>query len=89
MLKGLTDQQVEESRLKHGSNVIEEAEAETFFEKVKAQLGDPMIKLLIAIAVIMGILAVIGHGDWLEVAGIVFFSCFSYTYFCSYGDGFR
>ena len=50
MLKGLTDQQVEESRLKHGSNVIEEAEAETFFEKVKAQLGDPMIKLLIAIA---------------------------------------
>ena len=72
MLKGLTDQQVEESRLKHGSNVIEEAEAETFFEKVKAQLGDPMIKLLIAIAVIMGILAVIGHGDWLEVAGIVF-----------------
>ena len=72
MLKGLTDEQVQESRLKYGSNVIEEAEAETFFEKVKAQLGDPMIKLLIAIAVIMGILAVIGHGDWLEVAGIVF-----------------
>lgn len=72
MLKGLTDEQVQESRLKYGSNVIEEAEPETFLDKVKGQLGDPMIKLLIAIAVIMGMLAVIGHGDWLEVAGIVF-----------------
>ncbi len=72
MLNGLTNEQVEESRLKYGSNVIEEAEPETFVDKIKGQLGDPMIKLLIAIAVIMGILALIGHGDWLEVAGIVF-----------------
>ncbi|MBS3199511.1 cation-translocating P-type ATPase [Turicibacter bilis] len=72
MLKGLTDKQVQESRLKYGSNVIEEAEPETFLDKVKGQLGDPMIKLLIAIAIIMGILAVIGYGEWLEVAGIVF-----------------
>lgn len=72
MLNGLTNEQVEESRLKYGSNVIEEAAPETFLDKIKGQLGDPMIKLLIAIAVIMGILAFIGHGDWLEVVGIVF-----------------
>ena len=40
MLKGLTDEQVQESRLKYGSNVIEEAEPETFLDKVKGQLGD-------------------------------------------------
>lgn len=39
MLKGLTDEQVQESRLKYGSNVIEEAEPETFLDKVKGQLG--------------------------------------------------
>ncbi len=72
MLNGLTPKQVEESKLKYGENVIVEAEPETFMDKVKDQLGDPMIKLLIAIAAIMGILAVIGHGDWLEVVGIVF-----------------
>lgn len=72
MLNGLTPKQVEESKLKYGENVIVEAEPETFMDKVKEQLGDPMIKLLIAIAAIMGILAVIGHGDWLEVVGIVF-----------------
>ena len=33
MLKGLTDEQVQESRLKYGSNVIEEAEPEIFLDK--------------------------------------------------------
>ena len=72
MFKGLNTQAVEESRLTYGENVIVEAEPETFLDKVKGQLEDPMIRLLMLIAMVMGVLALIGHGDWLEVIGIVF-----------------
>ena len=72
MLRGLTTQQVEESKIKYGENIIIEAEPETFLDKVKGQFEDPMIRLLMLIALVMGGLALIGHGDWLEVIGIVF-----------------
>lgn len=71
MFKGLSKEEVKENRKKYGSNIIEEAEPETFFDKFKDAFGDPMIILLIAVAAIMGVFALLGHGEWYEVLGIV------------------
>ena len=51
--QGLTDQEVEASRQKHGSNEIPDSEPTTFWEEFKETFGDPMIKILLAIAVLM------------------------------------
>mgnify|MGYP002731676980 CR=1 FL=1 len=42
-MKGLNKQEVEESKRKYGQNIIEEAEPETFFDKFKDALDDPML----------------------------------------------
>lgn len=72
MIKGLSKEQVEENRKKYGENIIKEAEPETFFDKFKDAFGDPMIKLLLAIAAILGIMAIVGYAEWSEIIGIVF-----------------
>lgn len=71
MLNGMNKDEVEKSRLKYGDNVIHEAEAETFFDKFKEAFGDPMIKLLLAIAVILGIMSIFGYAQLGEIVGIV------------------
>ena len=67
--KGLSNSEVEESRKKHGSNKIIEAEPETFWDKFKAGFDDPMIKLLLAIAAIMIILFFFGQAEIYEPVG--------------------
>ena len=71
MLNGLNDEEVLESRQKFGDNKIIEAEPETFLDKFKDAFGDPMIKLLLAIACIMAIMAFLGYAEWGELIGIV------------------
>ena len=71
MLHGLNDEEVLESRQKFGDNKIIEAEPETFLDKFKDAFGDPMIKLLLAIACIMDIMAFLGYAEWGELIGIV------------------
>ena len=71
MLRGLNDQEVLDNRQKFGDNKIIEAEPETFLDKFKDAFGDPMIKLLIAIACIMAIMAFLGYAEWGELIGIV------------------
>lgn len=71
MLRGLNDQEVLDNRQKFGDNKIIEAEPETFLDKFKDSFGDPMIKLLIAIACIMAIMAFLGYAEWGELIGIV------------------
>ena len=71
MLHGLNDEEVLESRQKFGDNKIIEAEPETFLDKFKDAFGDPMIKLLLAIACIMAIMAFLGYAEWGELIGIV------------------
>ena len=71
MLQGLNDQEVLDNRQKVGDNKIIEAEPETFLDKFKDAFGDPMIKLLIAIACIMAIMAFLGYAEWGELIGIV------------------
>ena len=58
--KGLTSSQVEESRAKNGSNVIVEAEPPTFWEAFMEGFGDPMIKILCGISVLMIVLFILG-----------------------------
>lgn len=70
-IKGLNQTQVEESRKKFGANVIEEAPPETFWDKVKGSLGDPMIILLAVIAGIMLVLSIFGQAEWYEPVGII------------------
>lgn len=71
MLQGLNDQEVLDNRQKFGDNKIIEAEPETFLDKFKDAFGDPMIKLLLAIACTMAIMAFLGYAEWGELIGIV------------------
>lgn len=70
MFNGLNKDQIEKSRQKHGDNVIHEAPPETFFDKFKEAFGDPMIKLLVAIAVILFIMSIFGYAELGEIIGI-------------------
>lgn len=70
MIKALSKEQVEKNRKLYGDNVIHEAEPETFWDKFKGAFDDPMIKLLLAIAAIMGTMAFMGHAEWSEIIGI-------------------
>ena len=71
MLKGISNEQVKISREKYGDNKIHEATPETFFDKFKEAFGDPMIKLLLAIAAILAIMCIFGYAEWGEIIGIV------------------
>ena len=50
---GLNDKEVLESRQKHGSNTIPDSEPTTFWQEFKETFGDPMIRILLAIAALM------------------------------------
>lgn len=76
---GLTDSQAEESRQKYGDNSMTEQASESFWDKLRGNLGDPMIKiLLVALGVnvllwILGLVGVIRSGapEWYEPLGIL------------------
>lgn len=68
---GLTDEQVEESRKKHGSNQIKEAEPETFWQQFLAGFEDPMIRILCIIAVVMLVMFFLGQSEWYEPVGTI------------------
>lgn len=62
---GLTDKEVEESRKLNGSNRLSEVETETFWDKLKANFGDPMIKILCVALGINVIIFILGKWVWL------------------------
>ena len=57
---GLTDSEVAESKAKYGDNSMTEQKGESFWDKLKDNLGDPMIKILIVAVLINLVLAVLG-----------------------------
>ena len=75
---GLTDSQAEESRKKYGDNSMTEQASESFWDKLKGNLGDPMIKILIVALLINVVLAILGGvgiikegaPEWYEPIGI-------------------
>ena len=69
-MTGLNSSQVEASRKAHGSNVIPDSEPTTFWAEFKDALGDPMIKILMAIAALMIGLFVLGDNCLKVIPGI-------------------
>jgi len=68
---GLTDKEAEVSRSKYGSNQIPDSEPTTFWQEFKETFGDPMIRILLAIAVIMIIMWVFDYADIYEPLGTI------------------
>lgn len=68
---GLTDKEVEESRQKYGSNEIPDSEPTTFWQEFKETFGDPMIKILLAIAVLMIVMFFFGYAEIYEPMGTI------------------
>ncbi len=80
---GLNDEQVLQSRLKDGSNELPPPEIESFWDKLKENFEDPLIKILMVALGITLALAALGYADWLEGIGIgvaVFLATFVSTY---------
>ena len=69
--KGLSDIEVNESRKKYGSNVIPDSEPTTFLEAFLETFGDPMIKILLAIAALMIGMWLFGYADIYEPVGTI------------------
>ncbi len=68
---GLTDQEVEASRKSHGSNEIPDSEPTTFWEEFKETFSDPMIRILLAIAVLMIVMFCFGYAEIYEPLGTI------------------
>lgn len=68
---GLTDKEVEASREKYGSNEIPDSEPTTFWEEFKETFSDPMIKILLAIAVLMIVMFFFGYAEIYEPLGTI------------------
>lgn len=68
---GLTDREVQESRDKHGSNLIPDSEPTTFFKEFMETFKDPMIQILLAISVIMIAMWIFGQAEIYEPIGTI------------------
>ncbi len=68
--KGLTPQQVEESRKVNGSNALSQIETESIWMKILGGFQDPMIVILLVALVIQLVLYFCGKAEWFEPLGI-------------------
>lgn len=69
--KGLTDKEAELSRQQYGSNEIPDSEPTTFWEEFKETFGDPMIRILLAIAALMIVMFFFGYAEIYEPVGTI------------------
>lgn len=67
---GLTSEDVSLSREKHGTNKLTQHEAESFWDKLKGNLNDPIIKILIVALIINVVFYFFGKSEWYESLGI-------------------
>lgn len=68
---GLTAEQVEESRNKHGSNSLTQIPAEPLWKKILEGFKDPMIMILLVALAVQVVLFFLGQAEWFEPAGIL------------------
>ena len=68
---GLTDEEVNQSREQNGENCIPEPEPVTFMSAFLENFKDPMIKVLLAIALLMIIMFFVGYAEIYEPAGTI------------------
>ena len=69
-ITGLNDAQVQEMKAKFGDNSITEQAREGFWEKLKGNFDDPIIKILIFALVLNVFFAMLGRAEWYESVGI-------------------
>jgi len=67
--QGLSDADVERSRVENGANVMTQKVKKGFWGHFVSNLNDPIIKILIS-ALIINIIFVFRTADWVETAGI-------------------
>ena len=70
-MRGLSSYDVDESRKKHGSNVIPDSEPTTFWGEMKESFKDPMIQILIVIAFIYIGMYFLGYAEIYEPIGTI------------------
>ena len=68
--KGLTEKEVETSREKNGSNILQAKKKRSFIKSFFSNLNDPIIRVLI-IALSVNILVMIPQINWFECGGIL------------------
>lgn len=68
---GLTAEQVEESRSKHGSNSLTQIPPEPLWKKILEGFKDPMIMILLVALAVQVVLFFLGQAEWFEPAGIL------------------
>ena len=66
---GLTDEEVTLSRREHGANVLTPQKRRSFARRFLANLGDPVIKILLC-ALAINLIFMFRRADWFETVGI-------------------
>ncbi len=69
-INGLNNEEIRLSKEKYGDNKLSEQKSESFLDKLKSNLGDPLIKILCVALAINVIFAIMGQAHWYEVIGI-------------------
>lgn len=67
--RGLSGTDVTESRAKNGANRLSRTKRKSFFRQFLGNLGDPIIKILIA-AMVINLIFTFRNADWVETVGI-------------------
>ena len=70
-LYGLNDTEVQTSRNQHGSNQIPDSEPTTFWKEFQETFKDPMIRILLAIAILMIVMFFFGYAQIYEPLGTI------------------
>lgn len=67
---GLSSEQVQQSLRAHGNNTLPTPPRESFWQKLLENFQDPIIRILILALLVNVVFVYMGHGDWIETAGI-------------------
>ena len=67
---GLSREQVQQSLREHGNNTLPTPPRESFWQKLLENFQDPIIRILILALLVNVVFVYMGHGDWIETAGI-------------------
>ncbi len=67
--RGLDEAAVAASRARHGANIMTRRRKKSFLRRLLTNMGDPVIKILLA-ALVVNVIFTFRGGDWMECVGI-------------------